>query len=275
MTRPPLKSWLPDGAPQGVIVALHSFGDYSAAFDHVGPWFAERGYALVCWDQRGFGDNHEAGHWPGAEPLEADLRHYLAELDQQFSAPLYVLGESLGGAVAINVAARAPDAPIDGLILIAPAVREGISLRYGWNLAIGAVALVRPGHLLDVERRADDPRFRADSARRLAEDPLVHRQVRMDAYRGLIRYADRASNIAPQLATPTLLLYGGRDNSVPAVSIERLRAHLGDNGQYRFYDQGPHLLLQGQHWELVAQHVLDWLAESPAPAGELLFSEAH
>ncbi len=278
MTRPALKSWLPDGDPRAVIVALHSFGDYSAAFDHVGPWYAERGYALFSWDQRGFGANTNAGRWPGADLLEADLLYYLDHLDQRFQAPIYVLGESLGGAVAINVAARYPDAPLNGLILLAPAVREGISMRYGWNIAIGAAALVRPGYLLEVERRPDDPRFRAPSAQRLAQDPLVLRQVRMDAYQGLIRYADRASNIADQLRTPTLLMYGGKDNSVPAVSIERLRRHLADQVEYQFYETGPHLLLQGQHWELVASHTLQWLQRIPdeqTDEQELLFSNAH
>ena len=47
----PLKSWLPRTPPTGVIIALHSFGDYSAAFDLIGPWFAEKGYAVYAWDQ--------------------------------------------------------------------------------------------------------------------------------------------------------------------------------------------------------------------------------
>src|SRR5690606_22811252 len=99
----------------------------------------------------------------------------------QHNGPLFVLGESLGGAVAINVAARNPETGIDGLVLLAPAVREGIRLRYGWNLAINTTTLFRPGYLLEVERRADDPRFRPASAQRLATDPHVLREVRMDA----------------------------------------------------------------------------------------------
>jgi len=100
----------------------------------------------------------------------------------------------------------------------------------------------------------------------------------MDAYRGLIRYADRASNIADQLDTPTLLMYGGKDKSVPAVSIERLRTHLGARAEYQFYDSGPHLLLQGRDWQTVAEHTLNWLEHShvsePAMA-ELIYSDAN
>lgn len=277
MNHPPLKTWLPDTPPRAVILALHSFGDYSAAFDHVGPWFAQRGYALYAWDQRGFGAHDNAGEWPGGEILEQDLLRVIDTVRAQHNGPLFVLGESLGGAVAINVAARNPETGIDGLVLLAPAVREGIRLRYGWNLAINTATLFRPGYLLEVERRADDPRFRPASAQRLATDPHVLREVRMDAYRGLIRYADRASDIAPALRQPVLLMYGGEDNSVPAISIQRLRDHLGEQASYRFYPEGPHLLLQGRQWEQVLTDSLNWLEQSRAtwaPA-ELIYSGAH
>ena len=140
MSHPPMKSWLPSQAPRAVIIALHSFGDFSAAFDQLGPWLADHGYAVFAWDQRGFGDNPHAGHWPGAKALEDDVRFHVRQLHQQYQAPIYLLGESLGGAVAINVAGHDPQLPIAGLILAAPAVREGIPWRYGWNIAIATAS---------------------------------------------------------------------------------------------------------------------------------------
>lgn len=277
---PIIRNWLPTDEPRAVVIALHSFGDYSAAFDQLGPWFAAQGIAVYSWDQRGFGSNINAGKWPGKDALESDLITRVNEIAQRHDAPLFILGESLGGAVAINVAARNPQLPIDGLILAAPAVREGITARYGWNVAIGAAALVRPGYLLNVERHEDDPRFSAHAAQRLANDPLVQRNVRMDHYQGLIRYADRASDIADTLNTPTLLLYGGADGSVPAISIERLHQHLGNISTYHFYPGGPHLLLQGAQWQQVVNDINLWISEqiqtdrTPDPA-ELLYQPAH
>ncbi|MDF1779807.1 MAG: alpha/beta fold hydrolase [Alcanivoracaceae bacterium] len=256
----PLKSWLPSTPPTGVIIALHSFGDYSAAFDLIGPWFAEKGYAVYAWDQHGFGSNDDARTWPGADTLENDLLNRFSSISAKHkNIPIYLLGESLGGAVAINVTARHPELNIEGLILLAPAVREGIPWRYAWNVAIGAVSLVRPGYLLEVPRSSDDPRFNPVAAQRLAEDPLVHREVRMKSYQGLIRYADRASNIAPTLSTPTLLMYGGKDASVPAVSIARLREHWQNHVSYIYYPDGPHLLLQSKQWQQVADNMMGWL----------------
>ena len=40
-TRLPLRSWLPDGPPKAVILALHGFNDYSNAFDDAGRGLGE------------------------------------------------------------------------------------------------------------------------------------------------------------------------------------------------------------------------------------------
>ena len=43
-----VREWAPDDTPRGVILGLHSFGDFGAAFEQLGPWFAEAGYVFVA-----------------------------------------------------------------------------------------------------------------------------------------------------------------------------------------------------------------------------------
>ncbi len=254
-----VRQWTPDGTPQGVILGLHSFGDFGAAFDQLGPWFADAGYVFVAYDQAGFGDRQEQGRWAGEAALVQDAVTQIRRLHQDHPQPLFVLGESLGGAVAMLAAQQEPD-KVAGLVLAGPAVREGIRFRYGWNAAIATAATLAPGYQLTVERSADDPTLSPTSAQRLANDPRVMREVRMDAYWGLIKLADSASNSATQLNVPSLLLYGGKDHSVPDTGIRHLRDHLSAQGNYRFYPQGPHLLLQSREWQQVSKDILQWLA---------------
>ncbi|HEX7971443.1 MAG TPA: alpha/beta fold hydrolase, partial [Thiobacillus sp.] len=118
----PLSVWQPHGAPRAVVLALHGFGDYRQAFAEVGPFLAERGIATYAYDQRGFGATAQRGIWPGSARLVDDARTVAALLRQRHPGlPLYLLGESMGGAVAMSLLADTPDAA-DGAALVAAAV---------------------------------------------------------------------------------------------------------------------------------------------------------
>src|SRR5277367_1141770 len=107
----PVKSWVPKGHPKAVIVALHGIDDYSNAFVSRGIFFSAHGVALYAYDQRGFGLAPQTGVWAGEDNLVRDLRECVRQVARRYPrTPLYILGESMGGAVAI-VAMAKPDFP--------------------------------------------------------------------------------------------------------------------------------------------------------------------
>lgn len=260
--RQPLYAWLPDGEPDAVIIGLHSFGDYHAAFNHLGPWFADQGMAFYTWDQRGFGAHPDAGHWPGDAPLISDTVDAIRLLDARWHAPVYLLGESMGGGVALITAADHPALPLAGLALAAPSVRAGLRTRYLWNAMFSVGGALMPGASHTLERDPNDPHYYPPSAERLADDPQVIHTVRLDTYRDLIRFTDRASDVAPDVTVPILLLYGGQDGMIPPVSIERLRQAQPERLDYHFYPDAPHLLLQATDWQHYGHAILRWIQQS-------------
>ena len=96
-----LRAWDAPGRPKAVILALHSFGDYSAAFDLAAPDLAAAGYQVYGFDQAGFGARTLAdGRWAGEARLVADA----AEVADPASA-----------VARLNAAWRQPDVIVLGM----------------------------------------------------------------------------------------------------------------------------------------------------------------
>ena len=114
--RRPFRQWSPagDGRPRAVVIALHGFGDHGQAFETVGAALAARGIAVIAPDQRVFGRSRARGIWPSGRTLVADLAVIGRLVAARYPGrPIFVLGESMGGAVAM--VARAEGLPVAGV----------------------------------------------------------------------------------------------------------------------------------------------------------------
>jgi alpha-beta hydrolase superfamily lysophospholipase len=249
----PLRRWLPPDEPRAVILALHGFNDYSNAFAGPATAWAASGIATYAYDQRGFGGAPERGRWVGARQLAGDVAEAVHLLRERHpGAPLYLLGESMGGAIAILAASGRSGAPIpkvDGVILVAPAVwgRATMSVfeRVGLWLADFLPAIEWSPNLLPVRISPSD---NVAMLRALGADPLVIKRTRADTLNGLVDLMSAALNAAPWFDAPVLLLYGARDEIVPRAPMAHFVAALPARARGRervaLYPQGYHMLLR-------------------------------
>lgn len=258
--RLPVSVWQAGGAPDAVLIALHSFGDFRLAFEDIGPALALRGYTVVAFDQRGFGDTSPQGRWSGRETMTGDLRDAVQVIRGRFGdLPVYVMGESMGGGVALAAAGSGMLPDVDGLILAAPAVREDVTFRYSYNAFLWTAAHILPEVTVHNDR---GNALHTDQAyRRLSSDPRIVRDVRIDTYWGLIPLTDMASDLAPQVRLPVLLMHGGQDRVVARKSIRALAGHLGDLAAIKYWDEAPHELLHWRNQEAVLERIADWLRQ--------------
>src|SRR5437868_5988298 len=112
-----------NGHPKAIILGLHGFGDYRKAWDEPAQIWAKDGITTYSYDQRGFGGSPTRARWPGTEALVDDAKAMILLLRARYpGVPLYLAGESMGGAVAL--VAEDQGAEIDGLILLATALRS-------------------------------------------------------------------------------------------------------------------------------------------------------
>jgi alpha-beta hydrolase superfamily lysophospholipase len=257
--RLPLTTWQLD-EPAAIMLGLHGYGDYRRAFRLAGPWLAARRIALFAYDQRGFGESESRGRWLGTAELIQDLAEAVLLLRERYPAlPLYVIGESMGGSVALAGLGQGKVVGVDRLVLAAPAVRGGVPLRELHDLALRLGALALPW-LAVALRRGARPWLEPGEAARLADDPLILREISVSTYDGLIELANQASDDPSAAMPPTLLLYGELDATIPRVAIDDL-ALRHESMTTRLYPEHHHLLLHENGAATVLEDCLAWLAQ--------------
>ena len=256
-----------------MVLALHGFDDYAAAFTLPGPYLAARGVTTYAYDQRGFGRSPHRGLWAGEAAMTGDLRTAAALLRARHPhALLAVLGESMGGAVAI-AAAASPDPPpgVARWVLAAPAV-------WGWGAqsppeaaALWVAAHVAPGALLGapawLARRIHATDNRPELLR-MGADPNMIFRTRADTTYGLVDLMQRARERIGVVRDPadTLYLYGAHDDLIPRRAAFFAAAALARaGGRTAYYAEGRHLLTRDLARAAVLDDVLAFLRDPRAP----------
>ncbi len=121
----PIKSvaWLPDKAPRLALLCIHGFSLHKGCFAAFGKEMAGAGIATYAMDLRGFGELKES-----SENSTLDFDGFLVDIKDELiqirknhpGLPVVILGESMGGAVALRAAAFYPSL-VSGLISAVPA----------------------------------------------------------------------------------------------------------------------------------------------------------
>ncbi|MBT4044204.1 MAG: alpha/beta hydrolase [Rhodospirillaceae bacterium] len=274
----PLRMWPAQGVPNAILVALHGFNMYSNYFADPAASWTQQGITTYAYDQRGFGASPEARIWGGAEAMASDARAFLRLAARRHPGlPVYLLGDSMGAAVAVLATAEQKAQDVDGVILVAPGLWGGQSmhpaLRFGlwlsahtmpWNTATGS----------GLKRQASDniPMLRA-----LGRDPLVIRHTRIDAIYGVTDLMGKAYDAAPSLKLRTLLLYGDLDEIVPLEPVQQTISRLPAPPTFALYPKGWHMLLRDLQAKVVWSDIASWINDPAAalPSGASGIAQAR
>jgi alpha-beta hydrolase superfamily lysophospholipase len=173
----------------------------------------------------------------------------------------------MGGAVATTATAVPRPAPVDGVILVAPAVWEHsfmgaierTALWFTRNTVPSLWLTAPPG--LHIRPSDNIPMLR-----QMSRDSLVQSGARADTTAGLMDLMDLASNAVSQIHLPTLVLYGAHEEVLPHSAVAAFLARVpATNVRVAFYPQGYHMLLRDLHGDVVADDVAAWIADRTAP----------
>jgi pimeloyl-ACP methyl ester carboxylesterase len=234
------------GDGEARLLLVHGLGGHTISWEPVAPALAERLRATVtAVDLPGFGLTRvPAGRRATMGAHGRVLRELLAQ-----SGSAVVVGNSMGGALGVGLAARHPQL-VHALVLVDPALVWPGTNRMQWNvIARMAPALLPPlgsrvlavrGRRLGPERLVDqmldwtvcepdriDPALRArlvelaTTRQSFPEAPAAY----AESTRALVWYITRKMRAdEARVAVPTLIVHGDRDRLVPLAAARALAA---------------------------------------------------
>jgi len=270
----PISSWVPDGKITAVVLALHGFNDYRHAFAGTGPFLARHGILTYAFDQRGFGETEGFGLWAGTDRMVQDL-HTLVRLlrSRHPGLPLFLMGESMGGAVIMAALGRPDPLQTDGAILIAPAVWSRDTMPWYQRVALWIGAHAFPSLRVSGKGLGITPSDNIEMLRTLSVDPLVIKKTRIDTIDGLTNLMDEAAATLGKIRGPGLILYGNHDEIIPKKPVCRMLHTLPPVPQRQWrlavYPDGYHMLTRDLEAAVVRGDIAQWInhPNAPLPSG--------
>ncbi|MEZ5540694.1 MAG: alpha/beta hydrolase [Pseudomonadota bacterium] len=262
--RLPLAMYRPAGKPRAIMLGLHGFNDYHNAFREPGRYLAARGILTAAYDQRGFGATEQRGIWPGRNALQQDAATVARLLCRQYpGTPLYLLGESMGGAVSIMTAQPGEDDCIQGVILVAPAIWGWQTMPLWQATVLRLAAWLFPASRVTADGLDIKPSDNIEMLRALGRDPMVIKATRIDTLYGLTGLMEEAYRNSGNVTRPVLLLYGEHDEVIPRTAMCRLLT--GQSGlrdvawRLVLYPEGYHMLTRDLQAATVLNDIAAWI----------------
>ncbi len=246
-----------------VVVCVHGLGLCARAYKPLAKELSTSGIDGYAVNVRGFGpdrDKPERAKLDCNETVD-DIRELLSGIRKNYSdSKVFLLGESMGGALAIRIAAENPDL-IDGVVCSAPAWKL---LRIHRTAIKGVVELVffprshiGPAGRAIVNQATTD----ANLAEHWLSDPSHKLKLSLGEARSFMRFISKTDNYAKQLKMPVLMIQGLNDQLVSPKAVAQLFNRIPSEEKTFFIDgQGEHIVLEeGKFSSQLKEKLIKWM----------------
>lgn len=259
----PYRSWLPLYQPKEVLLCVHGLGFSSASFADFGRSMAGRGFAVYALDVRGFGQwaKRKGQDTVDFEACLLDIEQALKSLRNAYpGVPVFMVGESMGGAIAMAATARHPEL-VDGLVSSVPSSDRYFKI--GGEIIVGAHYLEDPDKKIDpeiIDKISSDEKTRAE----MTSNPMNRLELSPKELKQFETFMKGNFDNAHLIEKPPVLMLAGfKDKLVkPEGTIELFNALSTQDKLLMVIGDGEHLLLEeNQLTNQLAQMLNVWISD--------------
>jgi len=261
--------WLPSDPAKAVLVISHGYGEHIRRYDYVAAALTQRGYAVYAADHRGHGGSQTppTAYYDRLAHVVDDLSRVIAwAAAEQPNKPLFLLGHSMGGLIALTYALRETAAnrlPLRGLIQSATFMSPSADVPAVQAALVRAISRIAP-RMGVVDRVPSSALSRAaEVGTAYDNDPLVYHgkvaaRVAVEAVNG----SDAALAGLGRLTLPILILHGTADSIASPVNSQRIYEGVGSvDKTLKRYEGAYHEILNETNRQEVIEDVIRWLEE--------------
>lgn len=261
---PPCLTWLdPNIETKAAILCVHGLGLHNGTYKAFAERMSKLGYAVYAVDVRGFGSWQEA---MGRKKIDfdgclEDVHKTLKVIHRVHpQLPVFILGESMGGAIALRETSMYPDL-VDGLISSVPAGDRFKQHKTAFK--VGFKLLTSPDKEFDIGTSVIDQATKKPGLRETwSKDPLGRLQLSPRELVQFQSFMNENRESAKRIeSTPVLMVQGCEDKLVkPQGTVAIFNNVSSKDKEMVLVHNAEHLIFEeGQFDDYVIDTVNNWL----------------
>lgn len=198
--------------PACAVIIIHGLGEHSGRYTNLISAPSSKKISFFAVDLRGHGESEgQKGHVQSFMDYVYDLKIFVNMIREAHTdLPVYMLGHSLGGAIACRYALTYQN-DLSGLILSSPAITLGIKPSLIKKSAAHTLSVVAPATDMANELNPKDLSHDEEVVKQYIDDPLVHDRITPRLYTELVSNGVYCLERAADLRLPFLVLHGTAD----------------------------------------------------------------
>ena len=256
------RTWEPPTS-RATIVVVHGLGEHSGRYTEFAERMAGYGMSTFAMDLRGHGlSDGRRGHVPSFDVFLQELDRFRREVEglADFHVPMFLLGHSLGGLVALRYQEEY-NTRFEGAIIISPWLATAMSVPRWKANAAQALSKLLPALPFNAGIRPEHVSRDPGIVEAYRADPLVHDRVTPRFFSEVSAAMGLALQRSDRIQEPLLFMAAGDDRLVDTErSLRFARSLTAPDLTVKVYPGHYHELLNELDRASIHREIRDWIA---------------